>query len=107
MAADEVDPKAPTLAVATEAAGLAAMTLTKGAPLTPAPVAASGSMVGKCLAHFRIEKLLGKGGMGEVYLATDVTLDRQVALKLLRREVASDPEYRDRFVREARAQARL
>jgi tRNA A-37 threonylcarbamoyl transferase component Bud32 len=64
-------------------------------------------MVGKCLAHFRIEKLLGKGGMGEVYQATDVTLDRQVALKVLRHEVASDAEYRDRFVREARAQARL
>jgi len=59
------------------------------------------------LAHFRIERRLGKGGMGEVYLATDLALDRPVALKLIARDVASDPQLRQRFLREARAQARI
>jgi hypothetical protein len=106
--ADDVDPKAPTLAAATSAANVAAMTLTKGA--APQPSAAgsgAAAVVGRWLAHFKIEKLLGKGGMGEVYLATDVTLERQVALKLLPRDVARSPEARARFLREARAQARL
>src|SRR5262245_17647539 len=45
--------------------------------------------------------------MGEVYLATDLALERPVALKLLGREVAGDADLRERFFREARAQARL
>ena len=62
---------------------------------------------GTRLAHFRIEHLLGQGGMGQVWLATDLALDRPVALKLLPAEAASDPDRRQRLVREARAQARL
>jgi len=59
------------------------------------------------LGHFRIEKPLGAGGMGEVYLATDLALDRPVAIKVLPAAVARDPARRDRLVREARAQARV
>ena len=44
-------------------------------------VAATLSLVGTSLAHFRIDRLLGKGGMGEVYEATDTALDRRVAVK--------------------------
>jgi Protein kinase domain/RDD family len=59
------------------------------------------------LAHFEIVKPLGHGGMGEVYLARDIALDRPVALKLLPAAVARDAGRRERLVREARAQARL
>jgi serine/threonine-protein kinase len=54
--------------------------------------------------RYRVERLLGSGGMGTVFLAFDPTLDRRVALKLLHR---NDPEQTARFLREARAQARV
>ena len=64
-------------------------------------------LTGARLAHFRVDRLLGKGGMGAVYLATDLALDRPVALKFLPREIARDPALKERFYREARAQARI
>ncbi len=66
-----------------------------------------GLQAGQQLGHFRIERRLGAGGMGEVYLATDLALDRPVAIKVLPDELARDPKRRDRLVREARAQARV
>ena len=90
---------------------------------TPAPVQALGetlpvtslpgkhfdaeSLVGARLKHFEILGLLGRGGMGAVYLAHDTSLDRKVALKVLAPEVGVDADVVARFVREARAQARL
>jgi uncharacterized RDD family membrane protein YckC len=65
------------------------------------------ALVGSKLKHFEVRRLLGRGGMGAVYLGTDTSLDRQVALKVLAPEIAHDPEVVARFVREARAQARL
>jgi hypothetical protein len=59
---------------------------------------------GMRLGHFQITKKLGAGGMGEVYLATDLALDRPVAIKVLPADTGSA---RDRMVREARAQARV
>jgi eukaryotic-like serine/threonine-protein kinase len=64
-------------------------------------------MIGSQIGHYRIERLLGAGGMGEVYLAHDTKLGRQVALKRLLPEVAADVERRNRFEREARAVAAL
>ncbi len=64
-------------------------------------------MIGKKLASFEITELLGKGGMGEVYRATDTKLGRDVALKVLPAEMARDPERLERFQREARAVAAL
>lgn len=54
-----------------------------------------------------IERELGRGGMGTVYLARDVALDRPVAIKVLHPALAADPEQRERFLREARTGARL
>jgi serine/threonine-protein kinase len=64
-------------------------------------------LIGTTLAHFKIRARLGRGGMGEVYLAEDTKLDRQVALKLLPEELADDPERLKRLVREAKALAAL
>ena len=63
--------------------------------------------VGRKLGAYRLERLLGKGGMGAVYLATDTMLDRPCAVKVLSGPAAGTPERRRRFVREGRAAARL
>ena len=59
------------------------------------------------LGHYEVLSQLGSGGMGEVYLAYDSTLDRKVALKLLPAEVASRSDRMGRFVQEAKAAAAL
>src|SRR3954469_3672286 len=58
-------------------------------------------------AGCRIEAVLGSGGMGEIYRATDLRLGRPVALKLIAGDGASDPELRERFEREARLTAAI
>jgi len=67
----------------------------------------SFSLIGKELANYKIEKLLGAGGMGEVYLARDNKLDRLVALKILPWHFVADTERSARFQREARALSAL
>ena len=64
-------------------------------------------MIGQTLGHYRIVHEIGSGGMGEVYLAEDTTLDREVALNILPPELAADAERRARFTREASAVAAL
>src|SRR3989454_6908722 len=57
--------------------------------------------------RYSLERELGRGGMGVVYLAREVRLDRSVAIKLLPPSKASDPKLRERFLREARTAAKL
>src|SRR5262245_52391972 len=64
---------------------------------------APGSQVGA----YRIERLLGRGGMSTVYLAADTGLKRMVALKVLAPEPAHDDRFRERFIRESELAASL
>ena len=57
--------------------------------------------------RFRIEREIGTGGMGTVYLATHLGLERPVAVKIIKREFASDSDVAERFLREARTMAKL
>jgi WD40 repeat protein/tRNA A-37 threonylcarbamoyl transferase component Bud32 len=59
------------------------------------------------LSHYRIIRALGAGGMGMVYLAEDTKLQRQVALKVMRPELAAEPVHEQRFLREALAMAKI
>ena len=69
--------------------------------------AQSDSLVGSQVAHYLIEKQLGSGGMGDVYLTQDLTLGRKVALKLLDPSLIGDSATRTRFLREARLASTL
>ncbi|WP_460771787.1 serine/threonine-protein kinase [Nocardia tengchongensis] len=62
---------------------------------------------GTPFGHYRLRRLLGEGGMGQVYEAFDTRSDRVVALKVLPPHSAADPEFRERFRRESRAAAGL
>src|SRR5215831_5284626 len=64
-------------------------------------------MIGDLIAHYRVLELIGRGAMGVVYKALDVNLDRLVAIKVMRAEVRSDPDFVERFRQEARAQGAL
>jgi serine/threonine protein kinase len=62
---------------------------------------------GTIVSHYRIISKIGAGGMGEVYVAEDLSLKRRVALKILRPDMASEPTVRQRFEREANSLAAL
>ena len=64
-------------------------------------------MIGKTLGHYRVGEQLGRGGMGEVYVADDLNLNRKVALKFLPDVFTGNPERMARFEREAKLLASL
>lgn len=80
---------------------------------SPAPIAdpplpkEESRLVGADEAHYRRSRLMGSGGMAEVYLAHDGVLDRDVTLKVLKIEYADDEQVVERFEREARNVASL
>lgn len=61
----------------------------------------------KTIGKVRIDKYIARGGMAEVYLGTHLTLDRQVAVKMMHSFIESDPDLLNRFQREAKAVAGL
>jgi serine/threonine protein kinase/Tfp pilus assembly protein PilF len=78
-----------------------------GVTTQPNTITTPSPLIGQQLGSYKIISLLGKGGMGEVYLARDIRLDREVAIKLLPTILTRDPEREERFKREARLQAKL
>jgi uncharacterized RDD family membrane protein YckC len=76
-------------------------------PLDPDAVLAEDPLIGRRVDHFEVRGMLGQGGMGTVYLAHDLSLERPVAIKVLRTELASNRDLIGRLLLEARAQARL
>ena len=77
--------------------------------LPPAPRASKEpeTLVGSTVGPYRVEGLLGQGGMGRIYRAVNIELGKQVAIKVLRIEAAQDSEANTRFIREARATSAL
>ncbi len=67
----------------------------------------SANLVGAMVDDYQVLRRLGRGGMADVYVARSQSLDRQVALKVLKRQLAGDADYVERFRREARAAAKL
>lgn len=76
-------------------------------PDAPNSVRPQRDLTGRTLGDFKVERLLGRGGMGEVYLARQLSLDRPIALKVLKPDLLSNPTYLARFEKEALSSARL
>jgi len=70
--------------------------------------AATDPMIGRMIDHrYRVRSRIARGGMATVYLATDVRLERRVAIKIMHGHLADDQAFRERFIQEARSAARL
>jgi serine/threonine protein kinase len=64
-------------------------------------------VIGRTISHYKILEKLGSGGMGTVFRARDLELERDVAIKVLREDLSSDPERLRRFEQEARSASAL
>ena len=90
-----------------QSVSLAATAYDADRPPLPAGASTADSLIGRRIDHFEIRALLGEGGMGSVYLAHDLSLERAVAIKVLRPGLTNNPALIERLKVEARAQARL
>jgi class 3 adenylate cyclase/tetratricopeptide (TPR) repeat protein/predicted Ser/Thr protein kinase len=102
---NDTDPKAPPDKVPAPGTGSSAdaQTVVPSTPAKSSPVEELPESFGR----YRVQRQLGRGGMGTVYLAQDTHLDRPVALKVPHAALAADEALRERFYREARAAGRL
>ena len=64
-------------------------------------------MIGQTISHYKVLEKIGEGGMGQVYLAEDTSLERKVALKFLPVGLQADPVAHKRFIREAKSAAAI
>jgi tRNA A-37 threonylcarbamoyl transferase component Bud32 len=103
----EKSPAAADPATTMSQAAASIQTSKAGQPLKAAPAKSGAIPVPASFGRYRIEKELGKGAMGVVYLAEDTQLHRKVALKIPKQSSLEDPETLERFYREARTTATL
>ena len=103
-----------TVVQGASASGGMERTQVMGQPGTPEPKPSTAKPDGdgkdskeQVLGDFKISKKLGQGGMGTVYLAQQISLDRPCALKVMMKELAKKPGFMERFIREARAMAKI
>ena len=68
---------------------------------------ASDALIGTYLGKYKLEELIGRGGMAEVYRATQINLQRDVAIKVMHRFLSDDSDFLTRFEREARVMAKI
>ena len=74
---------------------------------TTVPIGSDGTLAGLTLGEYRLVRRIAKGGMGQIYEAIQLKLDRKVALKVLADELAGNPAFLQRFEREAKAAAAI
>lgn len=104
---DAAEGLAETIVPRTPAGNLDETVVGSQAPPASSAAVSPSSAAETVIGDFRIQRKLGQGGMGAVYLAHQISLDRPCALKVMAKELANKPGFVERFVREARSMAKM